>query len=56
VRLLPIFFWKKTKAKDDKNHFALKKELTILQMKYGLKAIKNIYTPQKTRNWLRKFS
>lgn len=30
----------KTKAKEDKNHFALKKELTILQVKYGLKAIK----------------
>jgi hypothetical protein len=30
----------KTKAKEDKNHFALKKELTILQVRYGMKAIK----------------
>jgi hypothetical protein len=40
----------KTKAKEDKNHFALKKELTILQVKYGIKAIKkHLHTPKNTK-------
>jgi DDE superfamily endonuclease len=37
---LAYLLLEKTKAKEDKNHFALKKELTILQVKYGMKAIK----------------
>lgn len=37
----------KTKAKEDKNHFALKKELTILQVKYGMKAIKKLLHTRK---------
>lgn len=37
---LAYLLLEKTKAKEDKNHFALKKELTILQVRYGLKAIK----------------
>lgn len=37
---LAYLLLEKTKAKEDKNHFALKKELTILQVKYGIKAVK----------------
>jgi hypothetical protein len=37
---LAYLLLEKTKAKEDKNHFALKKELTLLQVKYGMKAIK----------------
>jgi len=38
----------KTKAKEDKNHFALKKELNILTIKYGMKMIKKyLHTKQK---------
>lgn len=37
---LAYLMLEKTKAKEDKNHFALKKELTILQVKYGMRAIK----------------
>lgn len=39
-----------TKAKEDKNHFALKKELTILQVKYGIKAIrKHLHASKNTK-------
>ena len=37
---LAYLLLEKTKTKKDKNHFALKKELTILQVKYGMKTIK----------------
>jgi hypothetical protein len=44
---LAYLLLEKTKAKEDKNHFALKKELTILQVKYGLKAIKTLLHTRK---------
>jgi IS4 transposase len=44
---LAYLLLEKTKAKEDKNHFALKKELTILQVKYGMKAIKKLLHTRK---------
>ena len=35
-----IFAGEEKKIKEDKNHFAFKKELNILDVKYGLKIIK----------------
>ncbi len=47
---LAYLMLEKTKAKEDKNHFALKKELTILQVKYGMKAIKkHLHTNKNTK-------
>jgi hypothetical protein len=37
---LAYLLLEKTKAKEDKNHFTLKKELNIMQIKYGIKAIR----------------
>lgn len=47
---LAYLLLEKTKAKEDKNHFALKKELTIMQVKYGMKAIrKHLHTSKNTK-------
>ena len=47
---LAYLLLEKTKAKEDKNHFALKKELTILQVKYGMKAIrKHLHASKYTK-------
>ena len=47
---LAYLLLEKTKVKEDKNHFALKKELTILQVKYGMKAIKkHFHTSKNTK-------
>lgn len=47
---LAYLLLEKTKAKEEKNQFALKKELTILQVKYGLNAIrKHLHTRQNIK-------
>lgn len=47
---LAFLLLEKTKAGEDKNHFALKKQLTILQVKYGMKVIKKyLHTSKNTK-------